>query len=166
MADCQPPENPKRSPVITQAKMTMAPATKAHAEERLVEIRWAMPDGYALRAAAPLAPPLLAIVITMATSKQTLCHEFTSQHGENPAPDGYERSTVRGRAPVNLPFSYTGTPLAIVISWISLFDRDDSRKARPRLSTGSSRRLLHLWPLRLASRNSSATTSSCTPSIA
>jgi hypothetical protein len=25
---------------------------------------------------------------------------------------------------------------------------------------------LHLWPLRLASRNSSATTSSCTPSIA
>ena len=85
----------------------MAPATKAHAEERLVEIRWARPDGYALRA-APLAPPLLAVVIMMATSKPTLCHKFTSQHGSDPAPnDGYDRSTVPGRAPVNLPFSCT-----------------------------------------------------------
>jgi hypothetical protein len=37
MTDCQPSENPKRSPVITQARITMVPATKAHAEERLVE---------------------------------------------------------------------------------------------------------------------------------
>jgi len=70
MADCQPSENPKRSLVITQARITMVPATKAHAEERLEEILWAMPDGYALRAAA-LALPLLAIVIRMATSQKT-----------------------------------------------------------------------------------------------